>query len=112
MSTTFKDDEFANNGQEVEVGNAIVTLKKKGQLTLPVAFRNALGLSEDDQLELSVEDGRVILTPVITIAKDQAWFWTEEWQKGEREAQRDIDSRNVKSFTDVEDAIASLRSGE
>jgi len=24
------------------------------------------------------------------IDKDQAWWWTEEWQKGEREAEKDI----------------------
>ncbi|AQQ54977.1 hypothetical protein B0X71_03270 [Planococcus lenghuensis] len=96
----------------MEVESAVINIKKKGQITLPVAFRTALGLEEDDQLEVSLEDGRVVLTPVITIAKDQAWFWKKEWQEGEREAQHDIDTGNVKSFTDVEDAIASLRNGE
>jgi antitoxin PrlF len=28
----------------------------------------------------------VILRPLATIDRSQAWFWTTEWQAGEREA--------------------------
>lgn len=41
---------------------------------------------------------------------DQAWFWSEEWQKNEREADNDIANNNVKSFSNAEDAISFLRS--
>ena len=30
------------------------------------------------------------------IAKDQMWWWTEEWQKGERAAERDIQAGRTK----------------
>jgi hypothetical protein len=30
------------------------------------------------------------LHPVIPIPSDQAWFWTERWQRMEREADADI----------------------
>jgi len=31
------------------------------------------------------EAGRLVITPVIVIPRDQAWFHTEEWQKEEDE---------------------------
>lgn len=86
------------------------TLKKRGQITIPKRFRDALDLREDDQLEVTVEDGKIIMQPVITIAKDQKWFWSPEWQKAEREADDDISKDNVKTFNNPKDAIAYLRS--
>lgn len=86
------------------------TVKKRGQVTIPKYFREVLDLHEDDQLEVTIEDGKIIMQPVITIAKDQAWFWSSEWQKGEREADNDISNDEVKTFNNAEDAISFLRS--
>jgi hypothetical protein len=44
--------------------------------------------------------------------EDQAWFWTKEWQEGEREAEEDIKNGRVKSFSNVHDLIAELDSEE
>ena len=40
---------------------------------------------------------------------DQAYFWTEEWQKGEREADEDIAAGRVRHFDSADDAIEFLR---
>ncbi|GAB6171209.1 hypothetical protein JCM15765_06870 [Paradesulfitobacterium aromaticivorans] len=37
------------------------------------------------------EDEKIVLEPKKIIPADQQWFWTEEWQKGEREAQVEKD---------------------
>lgn len=86
------------------------TLKKKGQVTLPVSIRESLHLMEEDQLSVSIENGRIVLEPMITIPKDQAWFFTPEWQAGEAEAQAEIDAGKVVSFGDIEDALSWLDS--
>ena len=40
----------------------------------------------------------------------QRWWWTEEWQKGERAAQRDIDAGRVsKVYDDVDEALQALK---
>ena len=39
---------------------------------------------------------------------DQAWFWTEEWQRGEREVDEEIARGEVMTFDDVESFIAHL----
>lgn len=44
----------------------VATLTSKGQLTIPKAIREALGLHEGDQVrfEMDLEQGRVVLAPV------------------------------------------------
>ena len=64
-----------------------ITLRAKGQLTLPEAIRKAAKLAEGDLLEAEVaEDGTVIFRPVTTVDRSQAWFWEADHQAGEREA--------------------------
>jgi hypothetical protein len=43
---------------------------------------------------------------------DQAWFWTEEWQAGEREAEEDIRAGRVKGFDTMEELLADLNNDE
>jgi hypothetical protein len=38
----------------------------------------------------------------------QAWFWTEEWQEKEREADEDIARGDYETFDDMDDFIRSL----
>ncbi len=39
---------------------------------------------------------------------DQWWFWTDEWQAGEREADADIAAGRTTFYASTEDFIASL----
>lgn len=39
---------------------------------------------------------------------DQAWFWTKEWQAGEREADEDIRLGRYTEYATIEEFIASL----
>ena len=84
-------------------------LREKGQVTLPKELRADLNLNVGDDLVISINDqGELVIEKVITIPSDQAWFWTERWQKMEREAQADIEAGRVKSYADVDQAIEAL----
>jgi AbrB family looped-hinge helix DNA binding protein len=61
------------------------TLRARGTITIPQDVRDALDLAEGDQLVVTVEEDRIVLTPTSLIPDDQAWFWTPEWQEKERE---------------------------
>ena len=39
----------------------------------------------------------------------QAYFWTEKWQKGEREADADIKAGRVKCFKSADEAVEYLK---
>lgn len=66
------------------------TLRARGTVTIPQDVRDKLDLTEGDQLIVTVEDDRIVLTPTSLIPDDQAWFWTPEWQAKEFEADEAI----------------------
>jgi AbrB family looped-hinge helix DNA binding protein len=66
-------------------------IRDKGQVTLPPEIRAALHVGEGDEVEFTVtEGGDVLLRGFTSVPADQRWFWTPEWQAGEREASEDI----------------------
>lgn len=44
------------------------------------------------------------------VPKDQEWFWSEKWLKGEREANEDIAAGRVKRFEKVDGLLKDLHS--
>lgn len=87
---------------------ALMKVRPKGQITLPDAVRRAARLSEGDYLEVSVEGGNIVMRPKKLIDADQAWFWTDAWQAGEREASDDIGRGRVRRSTTADEFIESL----
>lgn len=88
---------------------ARTTLRAKGQLTLPDEVRRAARLQEGDLIEAEVtEDGEVILRPLATVDRSQAWFWTPEWQAGECEATEQGREDEGESFDNGPDFLDSL----
>ena len=65
-------------------------MRGKGQITLPDEVRKAARIEEGDYLEVSTRNGEIVLRPKKLVDADQAWFWTDGWQAGEREASEDI----------------------
>lgn len=100
------EDETHDHRDEV-VGRA--QLRRKSQLTLPAEIREALQLSEGDEVEFTVApDGQVTLRGWTTIPTDQRWFWTEYWQSGEREASAAIAAGETTVYDSDEDFLAAL----
>jgi len=89
--------------------NEVVQLASNGRITLPGSIRRRVGLSEGDLLRVEVgEDGRIILTPVVAVDRNQAYFWTSRWQKGEQEAEEDLQAGRVSTFENVDALIEDL----
>lgn len=44
------------------------------------------------------------------ISSDQAWFWTKEWQQGEREVDEALKNGEYTDFESVDDLISKLHS--
>ena len=79
------------------------TVRKKAQVTLPPEIRSALRVREGDELVFTIDpSGGVRVDALTVIPTEQRWFWTEEWQAGEREANEQISTGNVTVHEDVD----------
>jgi len=70
----------------------------------------AMNLEPGDEIDIRVENGTAYLIPIATIKipRDQAWFWTKEWQEKEREADVDIAEGKVQNFESLEALMKDL----
>jgi hypothetical protein len=55
----------------------------------------------------------MIRRPTVTEIADaeQDWFWSDDWQAGEREAEADLAAGRLSEFEQAEEAIRFLRAG-
>jgi AbrB family looped-hinge helix DNA binding protein len=86
----------------------LTRVRPKGQITIPEEVRRALRLEEGDLVDVAIEDGSIVLRPKRLIAASQAWFWTDAWQAGEREASADIDAGRVTRYQSDDELLRSL----
>ncbi|NCY17530.1 MAG: AbrB family transcriptional regulator [Actinobacteria bacterium] len=89
-----------------------VAVQKRGVATIPSSVRRRLRLDEPGaQLEiLETEDGRFEIRGVLPVDADQAWFWTDRWQRMEREADADFAAGRSVQVDSVEALLAELDS--
>jgi len=85
-------------------------ISPKKQITIPSEIFKKLGLEIGDYLGADIEEERIVFTPARVIPKNQAWFWTKEWQEKEKEAQKDIAGGKVSGhFLSGEKLVKSLK---
>ena len=87
----------------------IVTLRPNGQITLPAELRKQVSAKAGDIFMAEVkEDDAIVLRRKHLVDASQAYFWSEDWQRGEREAQEDIRRGRVGRFRKAKDLITDL----
>jgi AbrB family looped-hinge helix DNA binding protein len=69
----------------------LIEFKQKSQVTIPKALVEELGLKVGDKLDIDIEDGKLVITPVVIIPKSQEWFYTPEWQAKEKEVNKQLE---------------------
>ncbi|MDI6711397.1 MAG: AbrB/MazE/SpoVT family DNA-binding domain-containing protein [Bacillota bacterium] len=87
------------------IGN--VQVQKRGVISLGLV-KDHLRIAEGDILRVEIEDGRIILSPMVLVPAEQAYFWSEEWQAAEKEAEYDIRNGRTRSFENVDDLLEDL----
>ena len=77
-------------------------------LTIPKTL-----IKNDDLVIIPRTEYKKFLYILKIIDKNQLWFWTKEWQKKEREAERDIELGNVsrpyKTKAELKTALDNLK---
>ena len=87
------------------IGNIMV--QKRGIVSLGL-LKEHMPINDGDIFQVQIEDDKVILVPMKLVPAEQAWFWTKEWQEGEKEVEEDKAAGKVKSFDNVEDLLEDL----
>ena len=90
----------------------LVKITRGGQVTIPAEMRRQAGIEIGDYVEMRMVEGRLVLVPKQLIDKDQTWFWTEEWQAAEREAEDELRAGQVREFDTLDELIADLDADE
>jgi antitoxin MazE len=86
-----------------------VTISAKGQVALPKEVRTKLSIKTGDQFRVEISGTKIVLTPVVTVPKEQAWFWSEEVQAKVRASEEDHKKGNFKEYADVDDLLRDLK---
>jgi antitoxin MazE len=89
---------------------AVTKISPKHQITIPKEAFEKLNLEIGDFLEVEATEEGLLLIPKKLISKDQAWFWTKEWQAKEKEADEAIAKGEISEpFDNVEELMGHLR---
>lgn len=86
----------------------LTEIRSRSQITIPSEIIKKLNLKQGDTLEVEVEGDQIVLRPVVTIPKDQAYFWTKEWQNEERQVQSDVENDKIKSAKSKDELFKDL----
>ena len=86
----------------------LVDLKQKSQVTIPNEIIKKLQLAVGDKLDLVVKDGKIIITPVVIIPKEQMWFFSKEWQDGEKLVDRQVTEGKTTKTSSVNELFSGL----
>lgn len=86
----------------------IVDLKQKSQVTIPKELVKKLDLKIGDKLDVEEIDGKLVITPVVVIPKDQKWYYSSEWQKDEKLVDKQIKEGKVHTADNKEELFKQL----
>ena len=79
------------NGEVRLRTSARAKLRPKAQLTLPDEIRQALHVSEGDEIEFAVdESGNTTVRGYVSVPSDQAWFFTPDQLESKRQTDEEI----------------------
>jgi AbrB family looped-hinge helix DNA binding protein len=85
-------------------------VQRRGLIALPAEVRHRLHLDQPGaQVEvIERDDGVLELRPALPVPADQAWFWTEHWQRREREVDDHVAAGRVQVHESTEDFLEHL----
>ena len=88
---------------------SVVKVQKNKNITLPMWVIKRFHLGAGDFVRVEETAEGVVLKPATLVDPAQAYFWTKEWQSGEREAEADIRQGRVKAFKNIKELIKDLK---
>jgi len=90
----------------------LIKLRNRAQITLPKEVVKTLGLKNGDDLEIELKRGRVIITPVAVIPKDELWAWKPEVRAVIEEGRKEAREGKLKAYASVDELWGEMEAEE
>jgi antitoxin MazE len=87
-----------------------VKVRTKYQVTIPEDVRKKVPLEIGSRVMVIARGNEIVITPVVEVPREQAWFWNKEWQEMEHKATEDEKAGKTKTFDNEEEALEWLKS--
>ena len=81
-----------------------VKIREKYQVTIPEEVRGKIPLKVGERVEVTARGTEIVIRPIVEIPRDQAWFWTKEWQEQITQSIKDLERGKMKVFKSVKEA--------
>jgi len=81
-----------------------VKVREKYQVTIPENVRSKIPLKVGERVEVVARRNEIVIRPIVEIPRDQAWFWSKEWQEQLAKSLEDIKKGKAKVFKSVKEA--------
>ena len=81
---------------------SVVHMNTSGRITIPASTRLALGLVGDAEFETAIEDGTLVLRPVLVLRREDAWAYTPDHRELLTAAHADSRSGRVRELTEAQ----------
>ena len=88
----------------------ITKLRGRYQITLPNEIIRKMNLNPGDNLDITIEEDKIIVKPVLIIDRSQSWFWSKEWQEKEKEVEEDLAEGRIFEAKNVDNLMKNLES--
>ena len=95
--------------KEAPVPESILRIQKNKNVTLPRWVMELFRVSPGDFIRIERRNGTVVLHPAKLVDPSQTYFWTPQWQEGERKVEEEKRKGKAKFFRSAEDLIKDLR---
>ena len=86
----------------------IVKVQKNKNITLPMWLMRLFHVGVGDFIRIEKTKNGVLLKPAKLVDPSQVYFWTKEWQEGERGVDNQIRKGRIRKAKSVDDLIKDL----
>ena len=88
----------------------LVKVGARHQVTIPQKIVDQVRLEPGGYVEVTLEKGKIVMVPKEIVDREDAWFWSKEWQEKEREADEAIaKGKVIGPFKNAKEAISALK---
>ncbi len=81
-----------------------VKVREKFQVTIPEDVRSKISLKVGERVEVLARANEIVIRPIIEVPRDQAWFWSKEWQEQVARSRKDMERGKAKVFKSAKEA--------